>query len=98
MDSVKRRIAALGRNDVGTKADFRGFARHRTAELPLSGILSQGHHRPGKSGPAEVHPTEPIPARDPADHHPHGDMNVAIRDAFDAGRRQLEDVVRRTRN
>jgi ribosome-associated translation inhibitor RaiA len=36
--------------------------------------------------------------RDPADHHAHEDMNVAIRDASDAARHQLEDVTRRTRS
>lgn len=33
--------------------------------------------------------------RDPAAHHAHEDAHVAIRDAFDAARRQLEDYVRR---
>ena len=33
--------------------------------------------------------------RDPAGHHAHEDAHVAIRDAFDAARRQLEDHVRR---
>jgi len=32
--------------------------------------------------------------RDPAEHHAHEDLNVAIRDAFNAARRQLEDHVR----
>lgn len=41
---------------------------------------------------------EVVVGRDPADHHAHEDMNVAIRDAFDAARRQLEDVARRTRS
>jgi|SRR5690242_11392409 ribosome-associated translation inhibitor RaiA len=36
--------------------------------------------------------------RDPANDHAREDMNVAIRDAFDAARRQLEDVARRTRS
>lgn len=35
--------------------------------------------------------------RDPPEHHAHEDMQVAIRDAFDAARRQLEDHVRRLR-
>jgi ribosomal subunit interface protein len=32
--------------------------------------------------------------RDPHEHHTHEDVYVAIRDAFDAARRQLEDYVR----
>ncbi len=35
--------------------------------------------------------------REPAEHHAHEDAYVAIRDAFDAARRQLEDYVREMR-
>ncbi len=35
--------------------------------------------------------------RDPPQHHAHEDVLVAVRDAFDAARRQLEDYVRRVR-
>ena len=35
--------------------------------------------------------------RDPPEHHAHEDIFVAVRDAFDAVRRQLEDHVRRVR-
>jgi cold shock CspA family protein/ribosome-associated translation inhibitor RaiA len=35
--------------------------------------------------------------REPAAHHAHEDVHVAIRDAFDAARRQLEDTARRQR-
>jgi ribosomal subunit interface protein len=38
---------------------------------------------------------EIVVKRDPAEHHAHEDIHVAIRDAFDAARRQLEDHVRR---
>ena len=38
---------------------------------------------------------EIVVGRDPAN-PAHDDMHVAIRDAFDAARRQLEDVARRT--
>ena len=40
---------------------------------------------------------EVVVNRDPAEHHAHEDVYVAIRDAFDAARRQLEDHVRRLR-
>jgi ribosomal subunit interface protein len=36
--------------------------------------------------------------REPADSHAHEDLYVAIRDAFDAARRRLEDHVHRQRN
>jgi ribosomal subunit interface protein len=35
--------------------------------------------------------------RDPSEHHAHEDIYVAVRDCFDAVRRQLEDYVRRQR-
>lgn len=37
---------------------------------------------------------EIVVKRDPAEHHAHEDILVAVRDAFDAARRQLEDHVR----
>ena len=37
---------------------------------------------------------EIVVTRDPAEHHAHEDMYVAIRDAFHAARRQLQDYVR----
>lgn len=36
--------------------------------------------------------------RDPSQHHAHEDIYVAIRDAFNAARRQLEDHVRLSRD
>ena len=41
--------------------------------------------------------SEIVVGRDPATHHAHEDVYVAIRDAFDATRRLLEDHVRRGR-
>ena len=38
---------------------------------------------------------EIVVSRDPGEHHAHEDIQVAIRDAFDAARRQLEDHLRR---
>jgi ribosomal subunit interface protein len=40
---------------------------------------------------------EIVVKRDPPEHHAHEDIYVAIRDCFDAVRRQLEDHVRRRR-
>ena len=39
--------------------------------------------------------TELVVNRHPKDKHAHEDVYVAVRDAFDAARRQLEDYVRR---
>ena len=40
---------------------------------------------------------EIVVKRDPPEHHAHEDIYVAVRDCFDAVRRQLEDHVRRAR-
>lgn len=45
----------------------------------------------------KVPSTELIASREPQDHHAHEDVYVAIRDSFDAMRRQLEDYSRRRR-
>lgn len=42
--------------------------------------------------------SEIVVNRDPSEHHAHEDIHVAVRDAMDAARRQLEDYVRRMRN
>jgi ribosome-associated translation inhibitor RaiA len=36
---------------------------------------------------------EAVATRSPADHHSHEDVYVAVRDAFDAARRQLQDTL-----
>lgn len=59
------------------------------------------HHHQGRLFHIRVDLTVPgevvAVGRDPAAHHAHEDCHVAIRDAFDAVRRQLEDHVRRAR-
>jgi len=40
----------------------------------------------------KVPDTEIVASREPAEHHAHEDVYVAIRDAFDAVRRQLETM------
>jgi cold shock CspA family protein/ribosome-associated translation inhibitor RaiA len=59
------------------------------------------HHRKGKlyhvSIDAKVPGSEIAVNRDPGDHHAHQDVYVAVRDAFNALARRLEDVARRRR-
>ncbi len=59
------------------------------------------HHRKGRIYHVRVELTVPggdiVVKRDPPEHHAHEEIHVAIRDAFDATRRQLEDHVRRSR-
>jgi cold shock CspA family protein/ribosome-associated translation inhibitor RaiA len=58
-------------------------------------------HRKGRIYHVRIDLTVPgreiVVSRDPAEHHAHEDVYVAIRDAFDATRRQLEDYVREIR-
>jgi ribosomal subunit interface protein len=60
------------------------------------------HHQQGRIFHVRVDLVVPgreiVVRRDPGEHHAHEDMHVAIRDAFDAVRRQLEDHVRRMDN
>lgn len=59
------------------------------------------HHRQGNLYRVRVYLSVPqrdlVVDRDPCEHHAHEDVNVAIRDAFKAARRQLEDYVREIR-
>ena len=59
------------------------------------------HHRQGHLYHVSVHIVLPegeiAVTRDPAEHHAHEDVLVAVRDAFDAAERRLEDRVRRLR-
>jgi cold shock CspA family protein/ribosome-associated translation inhibitor RaiA len=64
-------------------------------------ISSARQHRQGKMYHLSIVLTVPgheiVVNRDPPEHHAHEDVLVALRDAFDAARRQLEDYARRMR-
>ncbi|MGO8915504.1 MAG: HPF/RaiA family ribosome-associated protein [Stellaceae bacterium] len=66
-------------------------------------VVESGHHHHHKGRLYHVRVNLAVPGseivvkRDPSEHHAHEDVYVAIRDSFDAVRRQLEDHVRRTR-
>jgi len=57
------------------------------------------HHRRGHLYHVRVDLTVPsgelLVTRDPAEHHAHKDVLVAVRDAFDAATRRLQDFARR---
>lgn len=59
------------------------------------------HHRQGELYHVTVHLMVPegevVVTRDPAEHHAHEDVYVAVRDAFDAAARRLQDHLRRAR-
>ena len=60
-----------------------------------------GHHHKGKLYHVRIDLTVPrgelIVKRGPSDHHAHEDPYVAVRDAFKAARRQLQDYARKQR-
>ncbi len=60
-----------------------------------------GHHNKGKLYHIIIDITVPdgelVADRSPKDHHAHEDVYVAIRDAFNAARRQLQDYSRKRR-
>jgi ribosome-associated translation inhibitor RaiA len=64
-------------------------------------VLDSAHRRPRHGRVYEVHielsvPNGPIVvSRNPGEDHAHEDLSVAIRDAFDAARRRLQDHLRR---
>lgn len=95
--------------NLGYSAAIASAVRERAAKLEkfypritsLRVIIepSERRHHQGNLYHVRVDMTLPgheiIVRRDPAEHHAHEDIYVAIRDAFDATRRQLEDYVRR---
>jgi cold shock CspA family protein/ribosome-associated translation inhibitor RaiA len=66
-------------------------------------VVECGHHHHHKGRIYHLSVDVKVPGheiavrRDPPEHHAHEDIHVAIRDAFDAARRQLEDHARRVR-
>ena len=63
--------------------------------------MPHSHHNKGKLFHVTVDLTVPdgelIVNRSPRDHHAHEDVYVAIRDAFDAAKRQLQEYARKRR-
>ncbi len=64
-------------------------------------VMVEEHHRHHHRGnlfhvrvDVKVPGRELVVSREPGEHHAHEDVYVAIRDAFDSARRQLEDYVR----
>ncbi|MEK7483328.1 MAG: HPF/RaiA family ribosome-associated protein [Planctomycetota bacterium] len=59
------------------------------------------HHQKGKLFAIKIIINVPgkeiVSSRSPDQHHAHEDINISIRDAFDAVKRQLEDYVRTRR-
>ena len=67
-------------------------------------VIVETHHKHHHQGnlyhvrvDLKVPEAEIVASREPGEHHAHEDVFVAVRDAFDAVRRRLEDYVRRRR-
>lgn len=67
-------------------------------------VVIEAHHKHHHQGnlyharvDLKVPDAEIVASRDPGEHHAHEDVYVAVRDAFDAVRRRLEDYARRQR-
>ncbi|MDJ0957951.1 MAG: HPF/RaiA family ribosome-associated protein [Arenicellales bacterium] len=77
------------------------FAEHITS-CRVTIEAPHKHQRKGKTYAVKVDITLPgdeiVATRHPDQHKAHQDIYVAVRDAFDASRRQLEDYVRRRRH
>jgi len=75
------------------------FERITSARVVIEAPHRQ--HRQGKLYHVRIDIRVPgreiVVSREPAEHHAHEDAYVAIRDAFDAARRQLEDYAREVR-
>jgi len=95
---------------LDTSEAVKGVIERRVAELEqfFDRITScrvvveaSHHHRRGRLYHVSVNLAVPgseiVVNRDPSEHHSHEDIHVAVRDAMDAARRQLEDHVRRLR-
>ena len=87
--------------DVREKAArLEKFCERITSVRVVIAMPHQRHHK-GKLFRVRVDVRVPgnelIVGRDPAARHEHEDVFVAVRDAFDAARRQLEDYVRERR-
>lgn len=82
-----------------TEALDRFFGRIMACRVVVE--ASARRQRKGKLFHIRVDLTVPgreiVVKRDPSEHHAHEDIMVAIRDAFDAARRQLEDHARNAR-
>jgi ribosomal subunit interface protein len=93
-DSVERQV----RERVAQLEKF--YDRLIACRVVLEGIGR--HHRKGRlfdvRAELAVPGREIVATREPSEDHAHEDAHVAIRDAFDAARRQLEDYVRRMDN
>ena len=97
--------------DMESSAAVEGKIRERAAKLDryydrimaCRVVVEAPHrrHHQGKLYHVRVDVTVPqgelVVSREPMDHHPHEDIYVAIRDAFDAAQRRLADYARRQR-
>jgi len=88
-------------NDIRAKADKLNEFFDPITSCRVVIESSHRHHHKGNLYRLRIDITVPdreiVVTRDPADNHAHEDIYVAVRDAFDAARRQLQDYARKRR-
>jgi ribosomal subunit interface protein len=108
--SMKVPLQISFRNMEGSEAMKANIAErvdklHRVNDrITRSRVMVEAHHRRHHNGnlyhvriDMTVPRQELVASREPHEHHSHTDVYVAIRDAFDAARRQLEAYARQRR-
>lgn len=82
-EDIRRRVARLG------------AAHARITSCRVMVEAPHHHHHQGNLFHVRLDITVPghevVVSREPSEHHAHEDLHVALRDAFDAARRQLEE-------
>lgn len=90
--------SAAVENDIRAKARKLDHFYEHIVSCRVLVEASHRHHHKGNLYririEIEVPDDEIVVTRDPAENHAHEDIYVAVRDAFDAARRQLQDYVR----
>ncbi|HEX3398956.1 MAG TPA: HPF/RaiA family ribosome-associated protein [Acetobacteraceae bacterium] len=92
-------ISPSAEAQVRKRAEELGQYSDRVTSCRVILEAAHRHHRHGNIYQVRIDLTLPggkvVVAREPAEDHAHEDLHVAIRDAFDAARRSLQDHVRR---
>jgi cold shock CspA family protein/ribosome-associated translation inhibitor RaiA len=85
-------------SQIRRRADELEQFHHRITACHVVVEAHHRHHHKGRLYHVAIRLVVPegevVVKRDPAEHHAHEDIHVAIRDAFDAARRQLQNHVR----
>ncbi len=88
--------------DIRAKAEKLDLFYDRVMACRVIVEAPHKHHHKGNTYHVRIDLTVPdgelVVSRDPGQNHAHEDAYVAVRDAFDAARRQLQDYINRRRS